>query len=104
MPELPYGALPGAATPIGDLRQWRLDVRCGYCRQHSVLQLEYLAERYGRHVRISEIVRRLRCRGFRAEARCGAEPTRVALIEVLVHGKSVQKMREIVVVGGRVHP
>jgi hypothetical protein len=101
MPELPYGAPPVPATPIGDLRQWRLDVRCSRCRQHTVLGFEYLAQRYGRRVSVSEIVRRLRCRGFRGEARCGAKPSRVVLIEVFVHGKSAEKVREIVVVGGR---
>ena len=100
MPELPYGAPPVPGTPIGDLRRWRLEIRCGRCRRHTVFQLEHLAERYGRRVTIGEIIRRLRCRGFRGRDQCGANPSRVVLIEVYVYGKSVRKVREIVVFGG----
>jgi hypothetical protein len=36
----------------------------------------------------------------REKTKCGAKPSRVVLIEVYVYGKSVRKVREIVVFGG----
>jgi hypothetical protein len=98
MPELPYGAMPVPATPIGELGRWQLDIRCGGCRRHVVLPLAYLAKRHGPTVRIATVIRGLRCIGLRGEEKCRARPSHVTLTEVYRYGNSVQKIQEIVVV------
>jgi hypothetical protein len=98
MPELPYGSLPVPATPVWQLKGWQLDIRCSRCRRHTVLPLSDLVDRYGPEVSVIEVVRRLRCGGFRAENKCRARPSLVRLIEVSYHGKSMRKLREVVVV------
>jgi hypothetical protein len=98
MPELPYGATPVPATPIGELKRWRLDIRCGKCREVKALPLEFVAERYGRDIRIADVIRRLRCARERHGGRCGAKPGFVALVEFSVYGSSVRNIREIVVI------
>jgi hypothetical protein len=45
MPELPYTALPTPATPIGDLKSWRLLVRCAKCNRKVVLALVDIAKK-----------------------------------------------------------
>jgi hypothetical protein len=47
---------------------------------------------------VIEIVRRLRCGGFRGENKCRAKPSRVNLVEASYYGKSWRKLREVVVV------
>jgi hypothetical protein len=59
-----------------------------------------VAKRYDQRTRIGGLVRGLRCDGFRDGDKCGARPSRVVLAEVHVYGKSMRKVREVVVVGG----
>jgi len=47
MPELPYTALPTPATPIGDLKSWRLILRCAKCNMKVVLALTDIARTHG---------------------------------------------------------
>jgi hypothetical protein len=47
MPELPYTALPTPATPIGDLKSWRLIVGCARCNKKVVLALTDVAAKHG---------------------------------------------------------
>ena len=47
MPELPYTALPTPTTPIGDLKSWRLILRCAKCNRGVVLALAGLAAKHG---------------------------------------------------------
>jgi hypothetical protein len=70
------------------------------CHRHVVLPVESLTKHYSQDTRIIEVVRRLKCDGFRGGNRCGGKPSRVALGEVHVYGKSVRKVREVTVVGG----
>jgi hypothetical protein len=100
MPELPVGSMPVPATPIGELRRWQLDIRCGRCRRRTVISMEVLIQRHGHQTRIASLIRRLRCSGFRGEQRCGGKPARVVLADVHIYGKSVRKVREVTVVGG----
>ena len=99
MPELPYGAAPVPATPIGDLMRWQLHVRCGRCRRDVVLMIAELTETYGEHIHTAEVVRKLRCDGTRGHARCGGRPSWVSLVQISAYGKSTRKVREMVVVG-----
>jgi len=78
-----------------------LDIRCSRCRRHTVLHVSDLVDRYSPEVSVTEVVRRLRCGGFRGEDKCRAKPSRVTLIEVSYHGKSWRKLREVVVVDVR---
>jgi hypothetical protein len=77
-----------------------LDIRCGKCHRHVVLSVESLTKRFDQSARIIEVVRRLKCDGFRCSNRCGGKPSRVVLVEVHVYGKSMRKVREVTVVGG----
>jgi hypothetical protein len=98
MPELPSGSLPVPATPVWQLKGWVLDVRCSRCRRQSVLHVSDLVDRSGPEASVIEVVRRLRCDGFRGVNKCRAKPARVNLVEVSYHGKSSRKLREVVVV------
>jgi hypothetical protein len=98
MPELPYGSLPVPATPVWQLKDWVLDIRCSRCRRHTVIRVSDLVDWYSPEVSVIEVVRRLRCGGFRGENKCRAKPSRVTLVEVSYHGKSWRKLREVVVV------
>ena len=97
MPEQPHNAEPTPATPIGGMQDWQLHIQCALCRRHVVLPLDSIAERFSPRLRIIEVVRRLRCVGFRGGRRCGAAPKRVTLVKVATYGKSMRKVREIAV-------
>lgn len=97
MPELPFNADPVPATPIGDMKEWQLNIQCGRCWRHVVLPLGSLAERLGERTRVAEIARRLRCDGFRGRERCRGTPKRVILVRVATYGKTTRKLREIVI-------
>jgi hypothetical protein len=97
-PKLPYESLPVPATPVWQLKGWLLDVRCSRCRRHTVLHVSDLVDRYSPEATVIDVVRRLRCGGFRRENKCRAKPSRVNLVEVSRHGKSWRKLREVVVV------
>ena len=97
MPELPYGSLPVPATLIWRLKGWLLDIRCSRCRRHTVLGLSDMVDRYGPEISVIEVIRRLRCGGFRGDSKCRAKPSRVNLIEVSYYGSSWRKLREVVV-------
>jgi hypothetical protein len=101
MPELPYGSLPVPATPVWQLKGWVLDVRCSRCRRHTLLHLSDVADRHSPEASVIEVVRPLRCGGFRGDSKCRAKPSRVNLLEVSYHGKSWRKLREVVVVDVR---
>ena len=103
MPELPYGAAPVPATPIGDLKRWRLEIRCGKCRRAVTLPLEFLAGKYGGHVKIAAVIRRLRCARPGDGDRCGGNPSQV-LCKFNVYGKSLRREQEIVVVDEAARP
>jgi hypothetical protein len=45
--QFPYTALPTPATPIGDLKSWRLILRCARCFRKVVLALVDIAKRHG---------------------------------------------------------
>jgi hypothetical protein len=100
MPELPYGSMPVPGTPIGELKRWQLDIQCSRCRRHVRLNVEDVAARYPSTLRMGEVLRRLRCGGYRGDEVCGAVPSRVKLAEVSRYGKSVRKLREVTVMGG----
>ena len=98
MPEPPFNADPVPATPIGDMKEWQLHIECGRCWRHVVLPLGSLAERFGGRMHVAEVVRRLRCTGFRGPGRCHGTPKRVTLVKVASRGKTAQVLREITVV------
>jgi hypothetical protein len=98
MPELPYGAMPVPATPIGELTKWHLEIHCGRCRRRRSLRLDHLAERLGRDARVMDVLRRLTCSRRSDNGPCGGKPARVVLIELHIHGKSTRKGRSVVVV------
>jgi hypothetical protein len=60
MPELPYTALPTPTTPIGDLKSWRLIIRCAKCNRKVVLALPDIAERFGAALPVWRAIDRLR--------------------------------------------
>jgi hypothetical protein len=99
MPELPYRSMPVPATPIWQLKGWILDIKCSRCRRYTVLPLGEVADRIGQEVSVSEVVRRLRCGGFRDNGKCRARPAHVKLVEVSYYGKSMRKLREVTVMG-----
>jgi len=98
MPELPVNADPVPATPIEAMYEWQLHIQCGRCWRHVVLPLSSLVECLGGQTRVAEVIRRLRCSGFRGRQRCRGAPKRVTLVKVAPYGKSMQKVREIIVV------
>ena len=97
MPELAYGSLPVPATPIGEMTRWQLDVKCSLCRRHVPLHLQDLIEPYGHKMRISEVVRRLRCSGQRDGKPCRARPAQVLLLKF----DGSRRVHEITVIGHR---
>ena len=98
MPGPPFNADPIPATPIGEMREWQLHIECGRCWRHVVLPLSSVAECLGGRTRIAEVIRRLRCAGFRGRERCRGTPKRVVLVKVATYGKTTRKLREITVV------
>jgi hypothetical protein len=68
------------------------------CKRHTVLRVSDLADRYDSEVSVIEIVRQLRCGGFRGEDKCRAKPSRVNLVEVSYHESPRRKLRDVVVV------
>ncbi len=97
MPEQPFNADPTPATPIRGMGEWQLHIQCGRCWRHVVLPLSSVAERFGGRLRAGEVIRHLRCAGFRGHERCRGTPKRVTLVKVATYGKSTRKLREIVV-------
>jgi hypothetical protein len=81
MPELPYTAMPGPVTPIGELRAWQLILRCTRCNRKVVLALTDLAEKHGARVPVWRIIDRLRCQRRRDGEPCGGVPRRIVLAE-----------------------
>ena len=72
-----------------------LDIRSSRCRRHTVQHVSEPIHRYSPEVSVSEVVRRLRCGGFRGDNKCRARPSCVHLLEVSYHGKSWRKLREV---------
>jgi hypothetical protein len=97
MPELPYAADPVPATPIGDMKDWQLHIRCARCGRHTVLPLDYVARRHGPRRRVIDVILRLQCNSFRGQEKCRGRPRRVTLVKVATYGKSVRTVREITV-------
>jgi hypothetical protein len=44
-----------------------------------------------------DVVRRLRCGGFRGSGKCRGRPGLVILVKVTTHGKTTRKLRQITV-------
>jgi hypothetical protein len=61
--------------------------------------MDDLIARHDQRTRIGSLVRRLRCGGFKGDHRCDGQPSHVALIELQTYGKSVRKVREVIVLG-----
>jgi hypothetical protein len=80
------------ATPIGEMRNWHLEIHCGGCRRHVALQVGHLAELYGEKTRIGRVIERLRCSGFQRGEEFQAKPRQVTLVEVSGQGKSLRKV------------
>jgi len=91
--------MPVPATPIGELRRWWLDIRCGRCKRRVTMPIEDLIRRFDQHTRIGGIVVRLRCDAHRDGERCGGEPSKITLADVQFYGKSMRKVREVTVLG-----
>ena len=104
LPELPFHSLPVPITKLGELKSWRLFLRCGKCRNNAVLPIDYLAELYGTSTTVWHAVERLRCRGSRLGKYCGGTPSRVVLAEVYTHGKSMRIARQVVIRAGPPSP
>ena len=100
MPELPYTAPPTPAIPIGDLRSWRLIVRCARCNKKVVLALTDLAAKHGAGLPVWRAIDRLRCHRMLNGASCGGIPRGVVLAECGTYGKTTRIIREIVVRDG----
>ncbi|MCW3476314.1 hypothetical protein [Limobrevibacterium gyesilva] len=98
MPELSFNADPVPATPIGDMKGWRLHIQCERCRRHSVLPLDYMAKQHGPRTRLIDVMLRLRCDSFRGAGKCRGRPRLVTLVKVAIYGKSARKLRQITVV------
>jgi hypothetical protein len=100
MPELPYTALPTPATPIGDLKSWRLIRHCAKCSRQVVLALVDIAKGHGANVPVWRAIDRLRChRRLDGASRSGI-PRRVVLAECDTYGKTTRITREVVVRDG----
>jgi hypothetical protein len=97
MPELPYNADPVPATPIGDMKAWQLHIQRARCRQRVVLRLDYLAEQHGPKLCVMDVIRRLRCDGFRGPEKCRGRAKLVVLVKVATYGKSTRTVRQITV-------
>jgi hypothetical protein len=100
MPELPYTALPTPATPIGDLKSWRLILRCTKCNKKVVLALTDIARTHGATLPVWRAIDRLRCHRRLNGTSCGGTPRRVVLAECETYGKTTRITREIVVRDG----
>jgi hypothetical protein len=100
MPELPYTALPTPATPIGDLKSWRLILRCARCNRKVVLALVEIAKRHGANLPVWRAIERLRCQRRLDGTPCGGIPRRVVLAECDTYGKTTRITREVVVRDG----
>jgi hypothetical protein len=100
MPELPFTALPTPTTPIGELKSWRLILRCARCNRKVVLALADVAARHGTRLTVWRTVERLRCNRVRGGSLCGGVPRRVVLAECDTYGKTTRITREIVVRDG----
>jgi hypothetical protein len=100
MPELPYTALPTPATPIGDLKSWRLVLHCAKCNRKVVLALTDIAKKHGVSLPVWRAIDRLRCHRRLDGATCGGIPRRVVLAEYDTYGKTTRITREVVVRGG----
>lgn len=100
MPELPYTALPTPATPIGDLKSWRLILRCSRCNKKVVVALTDIAKTHGTGLPVWRAIDRLRCHRRLNGALCGGVPRRVVLAECDTYGKTTRITREVVVRGG----
>lgn len=99
MPELTYGSLPVPGTPLNELRRWQLDIRCSRCPRHVQISVTDLVARHPSNMRIGELLRRLRCGGFRDDERCNARPLRVKLVEISRYGKWVRRLRKVTALG-----
>src|SRR4051794_9418049 len=104
MPELPDGAPPVPATPIGELAHWRLSLRCAGCRRQAILSLSHLAGKYGPRTTIGNLVCRLRCDSFRGNERCRARPSWVERQETHTYGKTMRIVRTVRVLEDRTGP
>jgi hypothetical protein len=100
MPELPYTAQPTPATPIGELKSWRLVLRCSRCNRKVVLALTDLAEKYGARLPVWRVIDRLRCHRQRDGTLCGSLPRSVVLVGCETYGKSTRITRQVIVRGG----
>jgi hypothetical protein len=100
MPELPYTALPTPATPIGDLKSWRLILRCAKCNRKVVVALMDIARTHGTGLPVWRAIDRLRCHRRLNGTPCGGVPRRVVLVECDTYGKTTRITREVVVRAG----
>jgi hypothetical protein len=89
MPELPYTADPVPATPIGDMKDWQLQVRCARCGRHTVLALDYVARRHGLRRPVIDVTRHLQCNSFYGQEKCRGRPRLVTLVKVATYGKVI---------------
>jgi len=100
MPELPYTALPTPATPIGDLKSWRMILRCAGCNKVVVVALKDIASKHGAGLPVWRAIDRLRCHRRLNGTLCGGIPRRVVLAECDTYGKTTRITREVVVPDG----
>jgi nucleoside phosphorylase len=100
MPELPYTALPTPAMPIGDLKSWRLILRCTKCNRKVVLALTDIARTHGAALTVWRAIDRLRCDRRLNATLCGGVPRRVVLAECDTYGKTPRITRQVVVRDG----
>jgi hypothetical protein len=97
---LPYTALPTPVTPIGDLKSWRLIIRCTKCNRKVVLALTDVARTHGTAVPVWRAIDRLRCHRGLNGTLCGGVPRRVVLAECDIYGQTTRITREVVVRDG----
>ena len=100
MSELPYTALPTPATPIGDLKSWRLILRCAKCNRKVVLALMDIAKTHGASLPVWRAIDRLRCHRRLDGSPSVGIPRRVVLAEYDTYGKTTRITREVVVRDG----